>query len=98
MLSLKIPDEFIQLCTEWHSGQSSMMYAVSSTGALSLGTIKPLDCETDEEWFQSILSGLESEVRDCIRILKKSRYGYDLDEVENMERFLGFLEGVVWCN
>lgn len=29
------PDQ-LQLCRDWHGGQSSMMYAVSSTGALTI--------------------------------------------------------------
>ena len=66
MKILRIPPKFVKLCGEWHNGQSSMMYAVSSTGSLSLGTIKPIDCDTEEEWFRYLLDSLSKEVELCI--------------------------------
>lgn len=43
--------EELQVASEWHGGQASMMYAISSTGALSRGAerCRPrVDCEADE--------------------------------------------------
>lgn len=35
----------------WHGGQSSMLYAIASTGALSRGTIRPhVECDCNHGW------------------------------------------------
>lgn len=64
------------LATDWHGGQASMLYAVSSTGALSLGTIRPSwspsmaqpDPEpfTDDEWRRDLVERLRREVTEVV--------------------------------
>jgi hypothetical protein len=49
--TIQIPSEFVSLAGEWHDGQDSMLYAVSSTGNLSRGSIRP--CEDDGYWDES---------------------------------------------
>lgn len=79
--SIQIPGEYVQLCSEWYDSQASMMYAIASTGGLTLGDIRPYTDDeetnerrpmTDEEWYRSLWSDLESELyrakkidRDC---------------------------------
>lgn len=70
-MRIAIPEEFVQCCAEWHRGSASMMYAISSTGALSLGTNRPLGCGTDEKWMWHLLNELESEIYSSLRITKK---------------------------
>ena len=57
----------IEAAQAWHGGQSSMLYAVASTGALSLGTMRPKDCDggvmSDREWFEYLVANLAREVR-----------------------------------
>lgn len=60
--------EFAELCSQWHGGQSSMMYAVASTGELALGSYMPLDCEDEHEWMQKLLRDLLCEINICLRI------------------------------
>lgn len=60
--------KYAELCSQWHSGQGSMLYAVASTGGLSLGRYKPDDVDTDIEWMLRLLSGLLAEVRNCVKI------------------------------
>jgi hypothetical protein len=38
----EVSDEQLQLARAWHGGQGSMLYAVASTGSLSLGSRRPL--------------------------------------------------------
>jgi hypothetical protein len=51
----------------WHGGQASMLYAVASTGALSLGSIMPHKCETEHEWRHDLAERLYIEVRSTAR-------------------------------
>lgn len=57
------PEE-LEVAASWHDGQSSMLYAISSTGSLSRGTIRPRGDDgplTDEEWLSYLASALEDE-------------------------------------
>jgi hypothetical protein len=92
-MKVEIPPEYIDLCTSWHSGQDSMFYAISSTGALSLGSIRPVDRDSealfvnDEEWMLSLLNSLECEIRDCLKYASK-----DTTVEEDFELLTQFLE------
>lgn len=44
-----------------------MLYAVASTGALSLGTIRPYGVDTDDEWADSLRLDLMAELQDVIK-------------------------------
>lgn len=72
-------DEIDAACS-YNGGQSSMLYAVCSTGALSLGTRRPDPDYTDGEWFAELLGRLESEVEDAIEISEKTGPDGDDDE------------------
>lgn len=54
----------VTLASEWHGGQASMLYAVASTGALSLGTRRPAGCDTDAEWAEYLRDTLARELRE----------------------------------
>ena len=78
---VKIPNEFVELAEQWHDGQDSMFYALSSTGELKLGTIRPYDQYikrylTDQEWHVSLWSWLACDVRFVIKSLKKTHEDY----------------------
>ena len=65
---LALPPECIQLATDWHDGQSSMLYAVASTGSLSRGSVRPTTDDpprpmTDYEWMLDLCEQLSSELR-----------------------------------
>jgi hypothetical protein len=80
-------DEVEAACA-WHGGQSTMLYAVCSTGALALGSRRPHSDMTDAEWFDDLKDGLESEVEDAIegaeKQLDKAKSEDDEDEL-NMQ-------------
>lgn len=65
--------EEVDACTSWHGGMGSMFYAVSSTGSLSRGSIRPSvdlgdgwESMTDTAWSHDLASRLESEIRETI--------------------------------
>lgn len=63
---LEVTDRQRRLATEWHGGQSSMLYAVASTGALTFGTVRPSwwpgQPMTDDEWGRHLAAKLAREL------------------------------------
>ncbi len=51
--SIVIPERFVAVCADWHSGSGCVLYAIASTGGLTTGTIRPAGCN-DEEWYLSL--------------------------------------------
>jgi len=74
-------DEEIEAASHWYGGQGSMLYAITSTGALSRGTIRPRHPEggllTDEEWIVDLAERLKGEAeqsaRDAAKQAKKAK-------------------------
>ena len=60
--SILIPADYIDLCEGWHGGQSCSLYAVSSTSGLTLGTLRPEGCDTEEKWYLTLWRELSSDV------------------------------------
>ena len=89
--TLKIPSKFVKLATEWHGGQDSMLYAVSSTGSLSIGNRKPIWANDEESWFLGLLERLTDEVNLVINYLK-SHPLYEIHDLPKFQEFLGFLK------
>lgn len=63
---MSIPMEYVELCQNWHDGQTSMMYAILSTGDLTIGTIRPKNDDgewmTDDEWLCHLYEQLLGEI------------------------------------
>lgn len=74
--SIVVPWDYVQLCSDWHDGQSSMLYAIASTGNLTTGTVRPVYCDTDLEWYADLYSSLYSELYRLIRGLDESTDDY----------------------
>lgn len=70
---LAMPPECIQVATDWHSGQGSMLYAIASTGEIRRGTDRPRTDDdenrpmTDHEWMLHLIECAASEFRDVKR-------------------------------
>ena len=64
-------DEEIDAASHWYGGQGSMLYAVTSTGSLSRGTIRPRHDDgtpmSDEEWMIDLAERLEGEAEKAAR-------------------------------
>lgn len=90
--SIEIPPEFLDLAGAWYDGQSSMLYAVASTGGLTLGPVRPMVYGenrhmTDEEWYWSLWSDLASELRSLIRMVEKNRGKARIAKLRRFEEF-----------
>lgn len=85
---MKFPKHYVELCKHWHSGQDCMMYAVASTGGLSLGTDRPRDCHlrpmSDGDWLLYLWRILESDVE---RTLKRAIGMTTTDEIQKLLDF-----------
>ena len=77
--SIQIPDEFLQLASEWHGGQDSILYAIASTGNLTLGTTMPCDLNTQEEWYVHLWDELDVELNHLCNQLKQRKTDPDFD-------------------
>jgi hypothetical protein len=64
--SIEIPAEFVELAKDWHGGQSSMLYAIASTGKLETGKIRPPYAYSDKEWYHGLFIELTEELWNCI--------------------------------
>jgi hypothetical protein len=94
---IDLDDEELAAASHWHGGQGSMLYSVSSTGALRRGTIRPRHEDggpmTDEEWMIDLAERLEGEAessaRDAAKQAKKAK-GTDRAELRtDREALLG---------
>jgi hypothetical protein len=68
-------DEELEAASHWYSGSGSMLYAITSTGSLSRGTIRPRNDDgepmTDEEWMAHLAAKLELEAEEAARDARK---------------------------
>ena len=92
--SIQIPEEFVALACHWYSGVD-MLYAVASTGNLTLGNRRPYNDDegrycTDQEWYRSIWSELSCDISYCLRLMPA-----DHEDHEEMTRFAEFVSDVV---
>jgi hypothetical protein len=90
MWKLELDAEEINAATSWHGGQSSMLYAVSSTGSLSLGTHRRVkasgDPMTDAEWFADLCWELSAEAEESAdEAAKQLAEECDTSEREELE-------------
>ena len=52
-----------RIAREWHSGQASMLYAISSSdGWLRFGSVIPYGCESYKDWARVLLQTLRAEL------------------------------------
>ena len=69
---MQIPEAYVTVCRDWHDGQSSMMYAIASTGRLSPGSNRPFGEDgfpvSGREWYRQLWAGLASEIRGVQRM------------------------------
>lgn len=59
--SIAIPPAYLELCPGWHAGQNCLLYAIASTGGLTLGTQRPANY-TATQWYLSLWQGLSEDI------------------------------------
>ena len=89
--------DFRELASSWHTGQSSMMYAYASVGDLIMGRSRPFrdDFEpmSDQEWLECLWEGLIIEIQSAIKSeeskegTKESDPGTDLTGLQEFEAY-----------
>ena len=85
--SIEIPCEYVDICGDWHGGQYCLLYAVSSTGNLTTGTIRPYGVDadgnsypmSDEQWYLSLWRDLSNDVYCAVRTAEKAAHRDDAD-------------------
>lgn len=80
---LNFDDDELEIAQAWHGGQSSMLYAIASTGALKRGSIRPREVKTDAEWFAHIADALAEEA-DHVAVM--ARKFNEHDDIAVLER------------
>ena len=93
---LKIPPEYIDLCNHWYSGQGDMMYAVASTGSLSLGSICPVydyddKADRDLKWYYTLCLDLSTSILHARRsaenaLRRAEQRAHDLTDCDGEEK------------
>jgi hypothetical protein len=73
--SIKVPCDIQRLCADWHGGMDDMLYAVSSTGGLTLGAIRPVGCDTEEKWYLTIWREFASDLGYNARLAREGNEG-----------------------
>jgi hypothetical protein len=97
--SIKIPQQYVDLCNGWYDGVNYVLYAIASTGKLTLGSIRPrvYDSDrymTDEEWYWSLFSDLSIELRQTIKNIDKRNKQNEVEDYEELKNFLDWAEEI----
>lgn len=101
------PDEIEAACA-WHGGQSSMLYAVASTGSLALGSVRPRERTdagpsdpygshyrdlSDLEWKRDLVERLESEASESAEDARE-RSENPLDDTDDPDELIEHAEAL----
>ena len=91
LLEIEVPAEFVSLASYWYDGQNDKLYAIASTGNLTMGTIRPYSTEcvrmmNDHEWHRSLFSDLSCDIRNDRKSAEKSGHE-DADELQRFEQW-----------
>lgn len=87
--SIEISAQFQRLCAYWSGGQDCMLYAVSSTGGLTLGTHPPWGCDNDDQWYLTLWRHLSIDIGYNVRLAEKADYtnSGDIDDLVDFENW-----------
>lgn len=87
MIHVEIPAEYVNLCHEWAGGTDCTLRAISSTGELTVGTVRPYNDDgrpmTDEEWHIHLFECLGA---DLYGIVRQGRQG-ECEDFDGLRRF-----------
>jgi hypothetical protein len=80
--SIRVPSRFVAVCHHWHGGQNCMLYAISSTGGLTTGTLR--QDRSDEEWHLDLFLDLGATLTGLVKWCKE----HNDDDYEILNKFL----------
>jgi len=94
--SIRIPAQFVAICDGWYDGMGDLLYAVSSTQNLTIGTIRPAGCDSDEKWYLTLWRDLAADVWNAACAAKMGYNGEsDKDDYPVLVRFEAYADGIV---
>ena len=107
---IEFDSDAVQAAEHWHGGQSSMLYALSSSGYLGRGTQRPTFYEdrepgenvratrpmTDVEWIADLADRLKDEAEDAIRACRAQLKGKRGNERKELLADLEGLQSIVF--
>lgn len=82
-LEIEFDKDEVDCASGWHGGDSTMFYAVASTGKLALGSRRPYRINTDTEWFAYLCDTFEAEILDALCIIDEA--SAKVDDAEKIE-------------
>jgi hypothetical protein len=85
--SIKVPCDIQRLCADWAGGEDCMLRAVSSAGGLTLGSIRPKNCDTDEKWYYHIWMEFASDIGDAAHIAHNNEHE-DSDKLDCADEWI----------
>jgi hypothetical protein len=91
--SIEIPERFVAIASEWYGGSGDLLYAISSTGGLTIGNMCPVRdytdiADRDRKWYYTLWIGLSGDVGYARRLCKNT---CDDDDVIDYESDLAVL-------
>lgn len=90
---IQIPKEFVVLAKGWYDGVNCLLYAIASTGNLTLGNRRPQSHWTDEMWYLSLWDGLDVTLMQIINALEKND-GKDHEDYPMLKQFQEYAEKI----
>jgi len=100
--NVEFPERFVRTAGEWYGGQGCILYAVSSTGGLTRGSIRPDLCDddgnytpaTDEAWIRYLWDELDITLSRNIRNLLKRPKG-ERKGLRDLQAFSRWVTGIL---
>ena len=95
---IEFDSEALRAAEHWHDGQSSMLYAIASTGSLARGTIRPRSYDADRpmsdvEWIGYLVDNLEGETETAIERCMEMDAGDDNEgDLDGLQSILSTIE------
>ncbi len=91
--SIEIPNRFVRACIGWEGGMDCMLRAVTSTGNLTIGTIRPMGCITDEKWYLHLWRELSCDLSSAVLLADDSDNGDDATLLAEFEEWVEDIVG-----
>lgn len=94
--NITIPAEYVAVCSNWAAGTDCMLRAISSTGSLTTGTIRPKNDSdypmTDEEWYISLFDSLDCDVSRIVHSIEKQNRQAEIEGFNTLVDFQQWAE------
>lgn len=68
----QVPAGLVAFASQWYDGSDSMLYAIASTGNLTIGSVRPYHVLTDQEWHVYLFDALDLELAHLLRHMKRN--------------------------